>query len=381
MLLKTHLLTLLFLAPLHAAETVFPNPLATADGTIVTTPEAWTAQVRPQTLRYFREQVYGVRPVEKPADFQAKVIREDPQALDGAATLKEIEITYSGTGGSGKFHPLLLIPNSAKSPAPTFLLFSFGKPDAAIEKEKFGAWPVREIIARGYATVAFHVSEVDPDRADGFAEGVRAIFGKQPPAADAWGALSAWGWGASRVMNYLETDKAIDPKRVALIGHSRCGKAALWAGAEDPRFSYVISNNSGCGGAALARPKQGERIVNITTKFPYWFCENYRKYAGHEADLPIDQHQLLGLIAPRLLYVASATGDLWADPAAEFESCVRARPVFQLFGKKGLESETQPAPDKAMLDGGIGYHLRTGKHELAISDWQHFMDFADRHWK
>lgn len=369
----------LLAVPLSAAG--FPNPLAASDGRIMKTPEEWREYVRSQTLQMFRENVYGERPVGKPADFQAKIIREDPQALDGTATMKEIEITWSGPNGAGKFHPLLFIPNSTKAPAPTFVLLGFTKPDPSTEPSLKGAWPVKEIIARGYATVAFHVSEVDPDRVDGFAEGVRALYGKAPLAADAWGALSAWGWGASRIMDYLETDKAIDPRRVAIIGHSRCGKAALWCGAEDERFSYVISNDSGCSGAALARTKKGERIANITSKFSYWFCENYRKYAGNEEALPIDQHQLLGLIAPRLLYVASATQDEWADGASEFESCVRAQPVFKLLGKKGLESETMPAPDQAMLDGGIGYHIRTGKHDLALSDWQHYLDFADKHWK
>jgi hypothetical protein len=383
MLMKSHLVcdsaALLLAGSLTAAG--LPNPLATATGQEVTTAAAWQEKVRPQTLQQFREQVYGVRPVEKPAEFHAKVVREDAQALAGTATLKEIEITFTGPNGPGKIHPVLLIPNTAKPPVPTFLLFGFTKPDPLAESNISGGWPVREILARGYASVAFQVSEVDPDRADGFGGGVRALFGAQPRAADAWGALSAWGWGASRIMDYLETDAAIDAKRVAAIGHSRCGKAALWCAAEDPRFSYVISNNSGCGGAAMARTKKGERVVDITTRFPYWFCENYQKYRNHEENLPVDQHQLLGLIAPRLLYVASATQDDWADGESEFEACVRASPVYALFGKTGLASPALPKPDQALLDGSIGYHMRTGKHALTVSDWQHFMDFADKHWK
>lgn len=370
---------LLMASPLCPAA--IPDPLAGPDGQPVTTAAAWQEQVRPQTLRNFREHVYGVRPVEKPDAFQARVVREDPQALDGTATLKELEITFTAPNGAGKFHPLLLIPNSAKSPAPTFLLFSFTKPDPLSPANIKGAWPVKEILARGYATVAFHISEVDTDRPDGFATGIRALYGKDPLAANAWGAISAWGWAASRTMDYLETDKAIDAKRVAVIGHSRCGKAALWCAAEDLRFTYAISNNSGCTGAALSRTKKGERIADITSHFPYWFCGNYRKYAGHENDLPVDQHQLLGLIAPRLLYVGSATLDDWADGRSEFESCVRASPVFRLLGKDGVGATAMPQPDQALLDGGIGYHIRTGKHELAVSDWQHYMDFADKHWK
>ncbi|MEI7956272.1 MAG: hypothetical protein WCJ66_13990, partial [Verrucomicrobiota bacterium] len=207
------------------------------------------------------------------------------------------------------------------------------------------------------------------------------IFGNSPRPANAWGALSAWGWGASRIMDYLETDPAIDANRVAAIGHSRCGKAALWCAAEDTRFTYVISNNSGCSGAALARGKNGEKISDITSHFPYWFCENYRQFSNHEERLPIDQHQLLGLIAPRLLYVASATQDDWAGGKSEFESCVRASPVYALFGKPGIEATNLPPPDQALLAGTIAYHMRSGKHDLAVSDWQHYMDFADKHWK
>jgi len=361
------------------AATDLPDPLAANDGTVVTTAEAWRNMVRPQTLRIFREQVYGVRPVGKPADFAAKVTREDLRALDGTATLKEIEITFSGPGGKGTIHPVVITPNAAKKPAPAFLLLNFNPSDPLLPKNQSGAWPVREIIARGYAAVAFDFSQVDPDRTDGFKDGVRALFTKAPRDPQAWGALSAWGWAASRILDYLETDKAIDAKHVAVIGHSRAGKAALWCGAEDERFALVISNNSGCAGAAISRTKRGERIANITSHFPYWFCENYRKYADKEGDLEVDQHQLLGLIAPRLLYVASATQDEWADPQSEFQSAVAAGRVYALFGKKGLEADTQPQPDHALLVGCIGYHIRTGKHDLTLSDWQHYMDFADKH--
>ncbi|MES2657855.1 MAG: acetylxylan esterase [Verrucomicrobiota bacterium] len=370
--------TLLVANPLLASEP--PNPLAALDGTMATSPDSWREHVRPGTLQLFRQQVYGERPLGKPDDFKAVVVSEDAKALDGIATRKEIEISYSGPGGKGRFPAVLFTPNAAKNPVPAFLLINFIAADPALPGNLKGLWPVREIIGRGYATVTFNFNDVDPDRIDGFKDGVRAIYGKQPQAAGAWGALSAWGWGASRVLDYLEKDKAIDAKHVAVIGHSRAGKAAVWCGAEDERFAMVISNNSGCGGAALARGKEGERVANITTKFPYWFCENYQKYANNEDNLPIDQHQLLGLIAPRLLYVASATEDQWADPKAEFKSCVLAAPVYALYGKKGLDADTMPPTDQAILGGSIGYHLRTGKHDLATGDWQHYMDFADKNW-
>ncbi len=301
-------------------------------------------------------------------------------ALGGIARRKEIVLSYSGPGGNGRFTAVLYLPEDASKPVPVFVVINFHDPDPELEKNRAGCWPVREIVARGYATASFNFNAVDPDRPDGFKDGVRSIFGSQPPNPAAWGALSAWGWGASRVLDYLETDIDIDAKRVAIIGHSRAGKAALWCAAEDERFAMAISNNSGSGGAALSRGKQGERVADITTRFPHWFCANYKNFANREDALPIDQHQLLGLIAPRLLYVASATDDAWADPENEFKSCVLAGPVFRLHGKKGLASDTLPAADVAMLNGSIGYHRRTGKHDITVSDWKNYLDFADKNW-
>jgi hypothetical protein len=211
---------------------------------------------------------------------------------------------------------------------------------------------------------------------------VHGIF--DPPdrrKGDSWGTIAAWAWGASRALDYLCEDKDIDKTRVGVIGHSRGGKTALWAGAQDERFALTISNDSGCTGAAIARDKKGESVAKINTSFPHWFCENYKKFSNREADLPVDQHELVALMAPRLVYVASATEDAWADPPNEFKSCVLASPVFKLFGLTGIESDQMPKPDAPLQGGTIGYHLRTGKHDLTEHDWKCYMDFADRHWK
>jgi len=372
--LSCALIPLLLSAVLHAEP---PDPLAGPDGKPVKDAATWRKQVRPETLRKFRESVYGIRPVDRPEYFATRVVREDPKALEGAATLREIEITFSGPNGQGRIRPVILTPNSTEKPVGLFLLIGFVDPDPTDPKSN---WNAKDIISRGYATASFNFNDVDPDRPDGFKDGVRAIYGKEPLAPDAWGELSSWGWGASRVMDFLLTDPKVDPRRVAIVGHSRAGKAALWCGAEDERFSLVISNGSGCGGAGLARGKKGERIANITYSFPRWFCGNYKNYADNEESLPIDQHQLLGLIAPRLLYVSSATEDVWADPESEFRSCVLATPVYKLFGKKGLATDTMPEPNKSSHGGTIGYHIRTGKHDLTAPDWRRYMDFADKQW-
>ena len=372
-------LLLPLLASLCFAQEI-PDPLKKADGTRVTTKEEWESTLRPQTLQLFRENIYGITPIGKPADFKSTVIREIPDALDGKATLKEIEITFTTPKGTGKIRPVVVLPNAEKQPVGAFLLIINRRPDLLDPANPNEFFPMREIIARGYAAVAFHYGDVDIDKVDGYEKGLRSHYDAAPPAANAWGSIAAWAWGASRVMDHLETESRIDPKRVAVVGHSRGGKTALWAGAEDRRFSLVISNDSGSTGAAIARTKKGEHIANINKNFPYWFCSNYKKFNGKENDLPVDQHQLLALIAPRLLYVASASEDTWADPEAEFLSCVKASPVYSLYKPTAIGAETIPAPEKPLHQSSIGYHVRTGKHDLTLVDWNFYMDFADGHW-
>ncbi|MBL9216133.1 MAG: alpha/beta hydrolase, partial [Opitutaceae bacterium] len=223
----------------------------------------------------------------------------------------------------------------------------------------------------------------DQDRA--FTSGVYAVFNPAfatgPRPGDAWGTVAAWAWGASRAVDYLKSEPALAALPVAVIGHSRGGKAALWCGAQDERVELTISNNSGSTGAALARGKRGESVALINGRFTHWFAGNYRRYDDAEDQLPVDQHLLIALAAPRLVYVASATEDAWADPAAEFRACVEASPVWSLFGQPGLlGGATQPPPDTPRPEGRIGYHLRTGDHALTLSDWEKYLDFARRHW-
>jgi hypothetical protein len=369
---------------LHGNKVEIPDALTAQDGAKITTAQEWREKRRPEVLELFRREVYGRTPVSRPADLKFDVVTT-PDMMDGKATRKQITISYGGNGAKGAINVTLFVPNDAPKPAPCFVLIcNRGKENIDPTREKKSPfWPAEEIIARGYATAAFWNGDVDPDKHDGFKDGVHGLFDdpNKPRAADAWGTIAAWAWGASRVMDYLETDTDIDKRRVAVVGHSRGGKTALWAGAEDQRFALVISNNSGSTGAAIARGKVGEHIKDINKNFPHWFNENYKKYDGREADLPLDQHMLCALIAPRLLYIASASEDTWADPEAEFKAGVAASPVYELFGSKGLPDGPLPKPETPLHDGAIGHHIRVGKHNLLEYDWAQYMNFADKHWK
>ena len=371
-----------------------PDPLVCADGTRVSTRVGWERKRRLETLDLFQKFVYGRSP-GKPEQVAFDVVATDPQALDGRTTLKRVKITSQYEGKRFAFEAAVLVPNGAKGRVPAFLLINnrgVGSADPS-RQQKDGFWPAEEIIAQGYAAAVFRTNDVDPDNKEpaARANGVRGVWpaGGGKPGEDAWatiaawswGAIAAWAWGASRAMDYFETDPRVDAKKVAVLGHSRGGKTALWAGAQDERFALVISNDSGCAGAALSRRRFGETVEAINRGFPYWFADNFKRFNGREDELPVDQHQLLALIAPRGLYVASADEDLWADPRGEFLSLAHALPVYTLYGHEGLKPSEMPSLDTPVTRGRVGYHIRRGIHNLTPYDWQRYMDFADRLWK
>ena len=368
----------------NAAGPSLPDPLVANSGLKITNAKAWQSQRRPELLELFRENIYGRMPVRRPDSLKFETIDSSTKAMDGKATRKQVKISYQGPGGEGAIKLILFSPNRVSKPTPCFLLICNRSitnidPSRAIKSE---FWPAEEIVDRGYAAAAFFNGDVAPDKYDGFKSGAHAIFDPvSGRSSNSWGTIAAWAWGASRCLDYLETDRRVDAKRVAVIGHSRGGKTALWAGAEDERFAFVISNDSGSTGAAIARHKEGEHIRDINRGFPHWFCDNYKQFNDREDALPVDQHELLALIAPRLLYVASAVEDKWSDPGNEFLATVQASPVYELLGWRGVGTKEFPKLDSPVQTGDIGYHVRSGKHNLTLYDWQHFMDFAGKHWR
>ncbi|MCU0878683.1 MAG: acetylxylan esterase, partial [Pirellulaceae bacterium] len=351
-----------------------PEVLKLNSGEPVTTAEAWQQERRSEVLELFRRHVYGRVPATK---YQQTfhVVHEDAKALGGAATLRQVEIRIAKGEKSLAIRVNLFVPNGAKQPVPAFVLIcnrGAENIDANRGAENIDAtratksefWPVEEGIARGYAMAAFLNADVDPDKHDEFQNGIHGLLDEVPRGDDAWGTIAAWAWGASRVLDYLLTVPEINPKQIGVIGHSRGGKTALWAAAEDERFAMAVSNDSGCGGASLSRRrfKGREQVARITTAFPHWFCAKFKTYAEREDELPIDQHQLIALIAPRAVAVGSASEDVWADPRGEFLSVVHAAPVYKLLGHDALETSEMPPIGSAIHGDRMHYHLRPGKH-------------------
>jgi len=363
-----------------------PELMTAFSGEKIASVEQWEKVRAPELLEEFTNEEYGRRPVERPATLAFEEAEPDKVMMDGKAVRKRVRITYAGPHGSGSFTLSAFIPRTER-PSPAFLLICNRKPDGNIDPErvqKSGFWPAEEIVARGYAAITFWNGDIAPDRNTGNTLGVFAAFDRMDPDrrnANSWGTLSAWAWGASRVMDWIETEPTLDAKHVAVVGHSRGGKTALVTGVYDKRFAMACSNDSGCSGAKLNHidlPKS-EHVSQIVKNFSYWFCRNYVMHANAEKLWRVDQHEFVALMAPRLVCIASATEDSWAGQEGEYWSGVLASPAWELYGKKGLVSDGFPPPETPLQDGCVSYHLRTGKHNLTPYDWKVYMDFADRH--
>ncbi|MDR1724008.1 MAG: acetylxylan esterase [Tannerella sp.] len=380
-----------------------PDVLLLNNDSKVETKEQWERQRRPEVLRMFASEMYGKTPKET-ISVSYKILAENGKALNGKATAKQVKFIFSNGKKNIEALLLLYLPNAQKGKAPVFVGYNFKgnhsittdttiiyspgfdlvtEPDNPDRRRgsQMSRWAIERIIDRGYALATMCYHDIFPDK-EGFKDhSIVSLFSDYNPDSrkpDEWQAIGAWAWGSSRIVDYLETENRIDGSKIAIMGHSRQGKAALWAGAQDTRFAIVISNDSGSGGAALSKRRFGETVKIVSSIKPFWFCPAFNKYHDKEDRLPFDQHELLALVAPRALYVASAQEDLWADPKGEYLAAYYAGPVYKLYGLKPLESDVIPAIHQPVMND-IGYHIRAGVHDVTDYDWDCFLDFADLH--
>jgi hypothetical protein len=382
-----------------------PDPLVFQDGKPVKSAKDWKKR-RDELIAVFQENEYGHNP-KPPVHTGYEMLDLDQKALGGTAIRKQVSIDLSPNKGGPKEDVLVYIPADATKPVPLILAINFGgnqavindpgiklpvlwngrtKTSAPAPETSRGAdknWQVHEVLKHGYGFATVYYQQIDPDFNGGMEHGIRPLFfkaGQTAPAPDDWGAIGSWSYGLSRAMDYLEKDKDVDPRRVAVMGHSRLGKTVLWTGAIDTRFAMVLASCSGEGGASLARRNYGETTRNLVDRFPFWFCLNFQKYADHSDQLPIDSHELIALSAPRPVYITSAENDQWADPKGMFLAAVAAGPVYKLLGAQDLGTDQMPGLNQPIMHT-LGFHYRTGKHEVTAYDWEQFLKFADMHLK
>jgi hypothetical protein len=384
-----------------------PDPLVMFDGTRVTTREQWETKRRPELKALFQHYMYGKQLTDRAATIPVKVLHEDKKAFGGKATLKELAVSVAPRGAP-PVHLLLVVPNDRKGPAPVFVGLNFSGNHALVDdpavavptcwmypghpgvkdnkateagrgKEK-DVWALEQSVDRGYAVATFYNGDIDPDQKDK-REGVRPILSRSEDTdGDATATIMAWAWGVSRVVDYLVTDKDLDAKRIAVVGHSRLGKTAILAAAFDERIGLAIPHQAGCGGTAPSRQNdpKAESVARINTGFPHWFCDNFKKFNDDPSKLPFDQNCLAALVAPRPLLFSNAVEDQWANPKGQFEVLKAAEPVYKLLGAGGLDATEMPKPGR-LIDSTLGYYIRPGIHSMTKDDWKVFLDFADKH--
>ena len=380
-----------------------PDPLLLADGKPVRDAKTWNEKRRAEIVRLFEENQYGRAP-GRPAAMSFDVFDKGTPALDGKAIRRQVTIYFSADKAGPKMDLLVYVPANAAGPVPLLLNIGFSANSSTVndpgvkvgevwgrDKKKipagqgmnFGRVNVARLLDAGLGFATVYYGDIDPDFLGGVPYGVRALYlkpGQSEPAPDEWGSIAAWAWGLSRAMDYLETDKGVDAKRVAIMGVSRLGKTVMWAGAHDTRIALVIASCSGEGGAALSRRNYGETIAHLTeaTRYPYQFAGNYAKYANQVDRLPVDGHMLVALIAPRAVLLQTGDKDFWSDPKGEFLAAVAAGPVYRLLGKQGLDTDQMPAAGVPILHT-IGYFMHAGGHGTIPSDWDQFVAFMQMH--
>lgn len=369
-----------------------PPALVTSDGQKVTTADQWFNVRRPEILSLFSNLVYGRVPgAANELEVTYEVAAEDTEFMDGMATRKDVRIILSNGEKSKEIYFLVFVPNGVEKPVPAFLKHSFNNtksrdfdPSSTRKGHLRNGWPVGKMFEAGFGFCAVYQQDLVRHNEVEFLNSIHGLTypeGQSFPKAHEWGVLATCAFGAMKAMDYLETDNDIDHTKIAIMGHSKMGKAALWTAAQDERIAVAISAQSGCAGAALWRRKSGETLKKMVTRFPYWLCRNAWKFVEQEDDLPVDQHLLLACIAPRAVYVHSSTEDTWADPRGEYASAYHASEVYRFLGEKALTSPELPEIRKPIIESKVGYHIREGGHSIEMYDWERFIEFAEFHLK
>ena len=373
-----------------------PDPLVLANGKPVNDARTWFKVRRPELLKLYAEDIFGAIPANAPRT-SFKVIETDTGALGGLAIHKDIQMQFGKATNAPVAHLHMYLPSNATGPVPVLLHMVFFSnppfPDKTTNMVQATspprsrlseAGPITNIFAHGYGYATFRYTDVQPDNSNTFRSGVIAQTlapGQAKPSPDGWGAISAWAWGASRALDYLEKDRSVDARHVALIGHSRLGKTVLVAGARDPRFALIYSSCAGEMGSSLARRDYGETVDDMAANFPWQFAGNFQKYAGHWNDMPVDTHMIIALNAPHPVFITGGTQDQWADPRGEFLGEVAAGPVYRLVGRQDLGTTSDPPLDTPLITGELGFHYHTGGHAITASDWDAFLEFADKYFR
>jgi (4-O-methyl)-D-glucuronate---lignin esterase len=378
-----------------------PDPLVMASGERVTSAEAWRTRRRPEILKFYETEIYGRIPDNAPK-VSWEVSETDTAAREGAAVMKRVDGRMGDKPDAPRLNLTVHLPAKASGPAPMLLSISFGFPPGGrggkVTKtdadDKSKAPPPKakgptfdalgELLGRGWGYATLNYSEIQPDRLNQWTSGVIGQTLKESqtqPAPDEWGTISAWAWGISRAIDYLETEKAVNPKQIAITGVSRLGKTVLWASAKDERVAAVFSVVSGEMGASLIRRDWGETLDDMAQNFSWQFAGNLQKWVGRWNDLPVDQHMLIALSAPRPVYVNGGLTDQWSDPKGEFLSIVGAGPVYRLLGARDLGTSELPPLDAPLTSGELAFHYHSGGHMAVPADWKAFLDFAERHFK
>lgn len=360
-----------------------PDPLVLANGERVTTAEVWSKKRRPEILRWYQTEIYGRIPENAPK-VTWEVVQTDSNARNGTAVMRRVVGRMGEKPDGPQMSLTVYTPAKSDGPVPVLLNISFGFLPGNRAAKAVTFDPITEVVNHGWAHATVGYGDIQPDRADRWTEGVIGLTlkdGQTRPAPDEWGTISAWAWGVSRCIDFFESDKSFDAKRVAITGASRLGKTVLWAGAQDERVAAVFSVVPGEMGASLIRRDWGETLDDMAQNFSWQFAGNLQKWVGKWNDLPVDQHMLIALCAPRPVYVNGGLSDQWSDPKGEFLAMVAAGPVYRLLGAKDLGVTEVPELDKPIVSGSLAFHYHSGGHQAVPADWKLFLDFAERHYK